>query len=68
MHAEDGHTGIEAVEVLGGEEVDLTEFRGWQKERPGNSGVQDYCVCVKPPVSYKVTLVNPHPEDLRGGC
>ena len=66
MHAEYGHTGIEAVEVLGSEEADLIEFGGWQEERPRNSRVQDYCVCVEPSVPYKYSLVKPYPEDLEG--
>lgn len=50
MHTEYCHAGVETVEVFGGEEVDVVEVRGGKEESPGDGGIEDYRVGVKPSV------------------
>ena len=48
MYAEKEDAGVEAIPVLGADEVDVAEIDWWEKDRPGYLGVQDDGVGVEP--------------------
>ena len=50
VHADEEDARIEAIPILGADEVDVGEFGRWEEDCPGHLGVQDDGVGVEPSV------------------
>ena len=56
MNADEKYTGVEALNVACCDDVDVREFSGWEEDVGWDVWVEDYGVCVDPPVVFYISI------------
>lgn len=56
MYAEEEYSGVEAVPILGGNEVDVGELGWWEEDCPGDFGVQDDSIDIEPAIKVTISI------------
>jgi len=65
VYADEEYTGVQALDIACCDNVDMGEFAGWEEDVSWDVWVEDYGVCVHPPVLLLVLGVSSRRESGR---